>query len=144
MRGSPLLEWFCFAIVWGILLIPLLRVSGGMDRSRASEAAVALPPVETPSESVWLRVAFSEAPAVFSLIVATGVIWSETDAGNEMEQLVDMAINRAVGPALDLEVRWTTRGRRAVEVVVEPLEGPAWRTTVWINGDGTRERVVFK
>ncbi len=142
MKGSPLFEWFCFALVWGLLLIPLLRVSGGMGRLDA--LPVALPPVESQVEPVWVRISFSEAPLSFSLISAAGPVWRETAPDNEMEQMVDLVILRDAGPALELEVRWAANGRRAVEVVVAPLEGASWRTTLWVNGDGTRESLVFK
>lgn len=142
MRGRPLLEWLCFVAAWVVLLIPLLHVTGvGAGRPVAAVA----PEVtgEVVRVPVWLRVTFSEPPD--SLVVYSGgdEVWREVALLAETEQLVELVLGQG-GPELEIETQWQHEGRRAIEIVVAPVEGRSWRTLLWCETASLRERLVFE
>ncbi len=141
MRGRPLVEWFCFTAVWALLLIPLLHVTGG----GAGPVAAVVPDgaIAAVGVPVWLRVKFSEPPD--SLVVYSGgdEVWREAAVSAENEQLVDIVLGPD-GPELEFSAQWPREGRRAVAVVVEPVEGRSWRALLWSEAASLRERLVFE
>lgn len=139
MRGRPLIEWGLFLLVWGLLIIPLWR----MSIRRAGTEAAAPEPVFAASASVWVRIQFSEPPEHFTLNAKEAVVWTEVNAEDDMERSVDitMADHR---PELEVEAQWTEPGRRAIEVRVVSLDGKRWRSTLWSSGTRLRERLVFE
>jgi len=142
MRGRPLIEWLLFAAVWALLLVPLLHVTGG-GAGRRPVAVAQAGAVDTVRVPVWLRLAFSEAPDGFSVYAGGDVVWHETSVSVEMEQLVELVMGPG-GPELELEAQWAGGGRRAVTVVMEPVEGRVRRAVVWGESARLRERMVFE
>ncbi len=142
MRGRPLIEWVCFVAVWTLLLIPLRHVTSGgaVSPLAAVESEGVVEGVRVPG---WLRLTFSESPD--SLVVYTGgdEIWREAAVAPETEQLLDLVIGKG-GPDLEIELQWSHKGRRAVAVEVEPVEGRAWRAFLWREAAGLRERLEFE
>jgi len=143
MRGRPLIEWLCFGVVWALLLIPLARVTGLAGGRPPVPAASAGHQPDTEREPAWLRLVFSEAPE--SMIVYSGdtAVWRESNLHVENEQLVDLVMT-AGGPDVLLDLTWNHAGRRAVEVVVEPVEGRSWHSVVWREGERMHEKAVFE
>ncbi len=125
-----------------MLLIPLLHVTGG-GAGRPVKAVLPARAGESERVPVWLRVTFSEPPE--SLVVYAGgdEVWRETVVAEETEQLVEMVLGPD-GPELAIEAQWPQARRRAVAVVVEPVEGRSWRTLLWRETASLRERLVFE
>ncbi len=141
MRGRPLIEWLGFVAVWALLLIPLLHVTGGgAGRPVAAVASdVAGAAMRVP---VWLRVTFSELPDSLVVYSDGDEVWREAAVSAENEQLVDIVLGPG-GPDLEIEAQWPREGRRAVAVVVEPVEGRSWRALLWSETTRLRESLVF-
>lgn len=142
MRGRPLLEWLGFVAVWAVLLIPLLHVTGGGSGRPVTEVVREVAG-ETARVPVWLRVTFSEPPQSLVVYSDGDEILRETAVTAEIEQLVDVVLG-ADGPALAIEAKWLQAERRAVEIVVVPVEGRAWRALLWRETASLRERLVFE
>lgn len=145
MRGRPLIEWLVFAGVWALLLIPLLRITGGRESTlQENRTTRVLPAVVQPGvEPVWLRLTFSESPDAFTLYAGGESVWHGTADGVLREQLAEIVCG-AAGPDLVLEAQWVSPVRRAVELVVEPVEGRVWRGTLWTEQARIRERMVLQ
>jgi len=136
------MEWLGFVAVWAVLLIPLLHVAGG-GAGTPVDAVVSVGAGNPVREPAWLRVTFSEPPE--SLIVTSRGegVWRETAGMAEAEQLVDLVMDEGC-PELEIDVKWSHTGRRAVEIVVAPVEGRAWRVLLWREAASVRERLVFE
>ena len=137
MRGGPLIEWLVFAAVWILLLVPLWKVTAGRrvpDSGSQGGAAIE----QGNPVPVWVRLKFSEPPAAFKIHVGGEAVWSETGPGNEMERLLTLES----GAGFDFEAVWPVAGRRAVELVVSPVEGAAWQRVVWTDAQVLRESLV--
>ena len=139
MRGRPLLEWGVFILAWGLLLVPLGRLSAGRAARSPSREALAAPAVTAPA---WVRVLFSEPPGRFVLLSGGIAVW-EGHGEEDREERLDLAWTDA-GPSLEIEAQWPGPGRRAVEIRVAPLDGRPRRTTVWTGAARLRERMVFE
>ncbi len=141
MRGRPLIEWLCFVAAWTLLLIPLLHVTGG----GASRPVAAVSPdgAGAVRVAVWLRVTFSESPE--SLVAYSGgvEVWRETAVPEDAEHLVELVMGTG-GPDLEIEVQWPREGRRAVAIVVDPVEGRPWRALLWSERASLRERLALE
>jgi len=140
VRGRPLVEWLVFSAVWLLLLVPLRHVTGGrtVEASPAGVVSAAIGD-ESGREQAWVRLRFSEPPTVFTVYAGDEVLWTETGPDAEMEQLV--ALPSTAG-GLELEAVWIGAGRRAVELVVDPVEGKSWRRVLWTEARVLRERLV--
>jgi hypothetical protein len=137
MRGGPLIEWLVFAAVWILLLVPLWKVTAGHNVPvSGSQGGTAVE--QGGAAPVWVRLKFSEPPTAFKIHAGGEAVWSETGPGNEMEQLLTLES----GAGLELEAEWPDAGRRAVELVVSPVEGATWRRVVWTDAQVLRESLV--
>lgn len=127
MQGKPFIQWLLFALLWMLLLVPIVRVTRATATARAPETAV------TTAIPVWLSVRFSALPDSFTVRQGDQVLMSET---NPSEQLFDRETRMAIdefGAELTLIAELPDTDT-AVEIVVEPDGLPRQSRTLWLSG----------
>ncbi len=126
MRGRPLIELLMFAAVWALMLLPVLHVTGGRKMFFPTSDDAGLSVDETALQG-WLTVRFSEAPLFFKIYADDIVVWDVNEPETDMDELLVLKSEAR----LRLDAHWSTPGRRAIELLFEPLEGPPRRFFVW-------------
>ncbi len=135
MRGRPILQWFCFVLVWTAMLYPILCVTrrdGAVDVDSTSEAE---------TQTAWISVRFSAIPERFEFRQDGVLLWAEpSPAGMEFERECPVRFD-AFGAELAL-VASVPETNVAVEVSLVADGRPERSETVWGSGY-IKERVPF-
>ncbi len=136
MYGSPLRQWFCFVIVWLLLLYPILRVTHDSTSNAAPEAIS-----NGEKETAWITLRFSSEVERFELRQNDSPVWVEDNPdGNIFEHQCSLVFDpQGVEVVLWATVPETTT---AVEVLIESDGRAAGSKTVWGSGK-LNERIDF-
>lgn len=141
MRGTPLLEGLLFLILWLLLLVPVVLVTGGSPWAFSSTTSVERNDtgVSATSESIdtWVTVRFSHPPVWFSLRSNGQTLWEDASPSIEMDRLLSLPS----GSTLKVEAHWQEPARRAFEVLFEPVVGQRWRHFQWVSSAVFRESI---
>jgi hypothetical protein len=140
MRGRPLVQWALFCLFWLLLLFPMLRVTGSrgvgdapaeQDRSQAEQ------------RMVWLTWSFSDSPSSASLKWEGELQWDLAEPNETVLQKRAELPWPEYGPELLIRVEWPDARHRAMELLIEPVEGSPVSITRWTESDYVEERVVL-
>ena len=138
MRGRPLLELCLLLVLWGLLAMPLWRVT----RSGAREAVDTISVDATPAP-VWVAVHFTEPPTAFRLYSRDTLVWEEAMPAIEQEQPLDLVWDALTQGEMLLVAVWGEDARRATEVRIAPPVGPARAVTLWHEDAEIEELLLF-
>lgn len=127
MRGNPIIQWFCFAVLWLALALPIARVVTGDVRLPAPDRP------ETTLVETWIRLHFSSTPGSFVVRQDGEVLWKvEAPSGRVHENTLMLSYD-AFGAELRVEAD-LGQDETAVEIQLEPDGRAARSRTVWGSG----------
>jgi hypothetical protein len=144
MNGRPLMHWLMFCLCWGLLLIPLLRLS-----SAPSGAPRAAPVAEAGEQArqtvpIWINWRLTEPPASATIALDGDEVWRSAELGEErVEELAELEWPEG-GFELEIRVEWTAAAQRAVELKLEPVDGVPVTVTRFSSGSVLEERIVIE
>jgi hypothetical protein len=142
MSGRPILECICFALLWGVLMIPLRAITRPQENVSETHETQQKPAKEV--STIWVNVRFTEPPAHFSLQSNGDTIWEETDPDHQQEELIDIQWEDHTQGNIALHATWNTQANRATEVRLSFLNGPQKVATIWHDGADLQEALLFQ
>lgn len=140
MRGRPLVQWALFCLFWLLLLFPMLWVtqSGEMRDAPAEQDRS-----QAELRMVWLTWSFSDPPSSVSLKWEGELRWDLTDPAETVLRRRTELPWPEYGPELLVRVEWPDARHRAMELLIEPVEGSPVSITRWTESDYVEERIVL-
>lgn len=137
MRGRPLLNVILFALVWGLLGLPLWRLThaSAPDGARGAPVAAGHARAVVRDEHAWATLRFSPLPESFRVSQDGRTLWEGTNVvglTQERECRLSMTAGRV---AVLLDVDWPAGVEQgAAELTVEPDRRPAASRQAWGSG----------
>lgn len=134
MKGRPLIQVLLFAVAWGLLALPLVRLTGARPPAASADREAEIPGGE--HTSAWISVDCTHRPLSLVLTMPDGRVLFDLDAVQapglswEIEALLPDLLHHL---ELLLLATWPSgTGHTVVRVTVEPDGLPARESNVWV------------
>lgn len=135
MKGRPFIYWLVFAVMWSLLVIPLVLVTTGAPEQKADDARV-----ESENET-WVSLRFSAVPETFSLLQNGALLWSIEDSEKTRHEKMIPLVFDEYGTDLEIRARFSLE-EVAAEILLTPDGRDERARTIWINDEAER-RISF-
>jgi hypothetical protein len=159
MRGFPPIQIFLLGLLFGLLSIPLVQLTGHAVSTHGGDAvashsesssldstlkATLSSSIEGLKIPVLLRVRYAHKPLKISLKDAAEELLIEPDLSASPLEVDSQLVVRKEGNELSLEATWPEgTPDTALTVEIEPDGREARRETVWSSGADLREILTF-
>jgi hypothetical protein len=159
MRGFPPIQIFLLGLLFGLLAIPLVQLTGqavsthgGDERSAQSKndspdevpSASSSPSDEGQKTAILVRVRYAHKPLKISLKDAARELLIQPDLSASPLEVESQLLIRQEGNELSLEAIWPENTPdTALTVEIEPDGREARRETVWSRGADLSEILTF-
>jgi len=144
MSGRPLAHWMLFCLCWGLLLIPMIRLSSALPTQPRSTAALEAVEQKQQTVPIWINWRFTEPPESAAIAIDGEECWRmAAPAGERIEELAELEWPEG-GFELEMRVEWAAAAQRAVELKLEPVDGVPVTITRFSSGKVLEGRTVVE
>lgn len=142
MSGRPLIEFLLFALVWGILLIPLRAIT--KDEPEGDNTPTRQTSNLKTATTVWVQIRFTATPSSFTLYSHDKPVWEESDPSTQQEEPIELIWEDYAQGDMRLHAEWEDQIRRVTEVRLSMPNGPAKTCTIWHDEAVLQEALLFQ